>query len=156
MTPVDWRLLRDFGVTPALAAVLCAVLIVLLRPVFARYAMARPNARSSHKVPTPQGAGIAVTIATVAAVLPMALLPDFTHADVLQLAVLCAAVAALAVVGWIDDIHTIDVLPRPMMLPATIQQDDYIVFEYMGAYSVALRTGFNGFYPDDWAIVDEA
>ena len=51
---------------------------------------------------------------------------------------------------------TIDVLPRPMMLPATIEQDDYIVFEYMGAYSVALRTGFNGFYPDDWAIVDEA
>jgi ornithine decarboxylase len=50
---------------------------------------------------------------------------------------------------------TIDVLPRPMMLPATIQQDDYIVFETMGAYSVALRTGFNGFYPDDWATVDE-
>jgi ornithine decarboxylase len=50
---------------------------------------------------------------------------------------------------------TIDVLSRPMMLPHTIQQDDYIVFQTMGAYSVALRTGFNGFYPDDWAIVDE-
>ena len=50
---------------------------------------------------------------------------------------------------------TIDVLSRPMMLPHTIQQDDYIVFQTMGAYSVALRTGFNGFYPDDWAIIDE-
>jgi len=49
---------------------------------------------------------------------------------------------------------TVDVLPRPMQLPHTIQQDDYIVFETMGAYSLALRTGFNGFYPNDWAIVD--
>ena len=37
-----------------------AVLIVLLRPLLQRYALARPNARSSHVVPTPQGAGIAV------------------------------------------------------------------------------------------------
>ena len=49
---------------------------------------------------------------------------------------------------------TLDVLPRPLLLPQTIQQDDYIVFETMGAYSIALRTGFNGFYPNDWAIVD--
>jgi len=49
---------------------------------------------------------------------------------------------------------TLDVLPRPLLLPKTIQQDDYIVFENMGAYSIALRTGFNGFYPNDWAIVD--
>jgi ornithine decarboxylase len=49
---------------------------------------------------------------------------------------------------------TIDVLPRPMMLPHDIQADDYIVFETMGAYSVALRTGFNGFYPDDWALIE--
>jgi ornithine decarboxylase len=50
---------------------------------------------------------------------------------------------------------TIDVLSRPMMLPHTIQQNDYIVFETMGAYSVALRTGFNGFYSDDWALIDD-
>jgi ornithine decarboxylase len=49
---------------------------------------------------------------------------------------------------------TLDVLPRPLLLPQTIQQDDYIVFENMGAYSIALRTGFNGFYPNDWAIID--
>jgi len=49
---------------------------------------------------------------------------------------------------------TLDVLPRPLLLPQTVQQDDYIVFETMGAYSVALRTGFNGFYPNDWAIID--
>ena len=49
---------------------------------------------------------------------------------------------------------TVDVLPRPMLLPHTLQQDDYIVFETMGAYSLALRTGFNGFYPNDWALID--
>ena len=44
---------------------LCAVLIVLLRPLLVRYALARPNARSSHAVPTPQGGGIAVVAATL-------------------------------------------------------------------------------------------
>ena len=48
---------------------------------------------------------------------------------------------------------TIDVLSRPMMLPRSIKTNDYIVFETVGAYSIALRTGFNGFYPDDWAII---
>ncbi|MFN5567650.1 MAG: hypothetical protein ACK495_05620, partial [Bradyrhizobium sp.] len=43
-----------------LAAAMGAVLIVLLGRVLQRYALARPNARSSHKIPTPQGAGIAV------------------------------------------------------------------------------------------------
>ena len=53
------------GVVALLAAVICAVVIVLLRPVLQRYALARPNARSSHKIPTPQGAGIAVIGATL-------------------------------------------------------------------------------------------
>ncbi len=48
---------------------------------------------------------------------------------------------------------TLDVLPRPLMLPESIGPGDFIVFDYMGAYSVAVRTTFNGFYPDNWAIV---
>ena len=48
---------------------------------------------------------------------------------------------------------TLDVLPRPLMLPDTIKPGDYIVVDAIGAYSVALRTTFNGFYPDSWAIV---
>lgn len=40
-----------------LAAALSAGLILRLRPLLQRYALARPNARSSHTVPTPQGAG---------------------------------------------------------------------------------------------------
>jgi ornithine decarboxylase len=48
---------------------------------------------------------------------------------------------------------TLDVLPKPLMLPENIKPGDYIVVDAIGAYSVALRTNFNGFYPDHWAIV---
>jgi ornithine decarboxylase len=48
---------------------------------------------------------------------------------------------------------TLDVLPRPLMLSENIGAGDYIVFDAIGAYSVAVRTSFNGFYPDSWAIV---
>ena len=48
---------------------------------------------------------------------------------------------------------TLDVLPRPIMLPDNIAPGDFIVFDAIGAYSVALRTNFNGFMPDSWAYV---
>ncbi len=48
---------------------------------------------------------------------------------------------------------TLDVLPRPLMLPENIAAGDFIVFEAIGAYSVAVRTSFNGFFPDNWAVV---
>ena len=47
------------------AAIIAGGLIVLLRPLLRRYALARPNARSSHTEPTPQGGGIAVIAATI-------------------------------------------------------------------------------------------
>jgi ornithine decarboxylase len=47
---------------------------------------------------------------------------------------------------------TLDVLPRPLMLSDNIGPGDFIVFDAMGAYSVAVRTTFNGFFPDNWAI----
>jgi ornithine decarboxylase len=48
---------------------------------------------------------------------------------------------------------TLDVLPRPLMLPGEIAAGDFVVFQDMGAYSVAIRTAFNGFFPDTWAVV---
>jgi ornithine decarboxylase len=48
---------------------------------------------------------------------------------------------------------TLDVLPRPQMLPEGISAGDYIVFDAMGAYTVAVRTTFNGFFPDTWVQV---
>lgn len=40
---------------------------------------------------------------------------------------------------------SIDRLPAPLALPATIAEDDYVIFEGMGAYSHALATAFNGY-----------
>ena len=50
------------------AAAVCAALIVLLHPWLERHALVMPNARSSHRTPTPQGGGIAVMAAVVVAV----------------------------------------------------------------------------------------
>ena len=50
-----------------LAAAIAAAIIVAIRPWLLRIALAKPNARSSHSVPTPQGGGIAVIAATIIA-----------------------------------------------------------------------------------------
>jgi ornithine decarboxylase len=46
-----------------------------------------------------------------------------------------------------------DVLPRPVMLPNSVANGDYILFEAMGAYTVSSRSPFNGYYPDSWAVI---
>src|SRR3954449_647936 len=56
-----------FGPVAILAGLLSASLIVLLMPWLRAYALARPNARSSHREPIPQGGGAAVIIATLVA-----------------------------------------------------------------------------------------
>ena len=43
---------------------------------------------------------------------------------------------------------TLDVLHYLIELPEDIAAGDWIEFQQLGAYSCALRTAFNGFYPD--------
>ena len=40
---------------------------------------------------------------------------------------------------------SIDCLPEPLLLPATLEENDYVVFKGMGAYSTATKTRFNGY-----------
>lgn len=95
----------------AAAAVLSFALIRLLHPLLVRYALARPNARSSHKVPTPQGGGIAVVAAFLIVGLPA--LAAVASAEALpRVAVLAAAILVLAVLGAVDDIRPLPALPR--------------------------------------------
>jgi UDP-N-acetylmuramyl pentapeptide phosphotransferase/UDP-N-acetylglucosamine-1-phosphate transferase len=95
----------------AAAAVLTAALNILLRPLLVRYALARPNARSSHKVPTPQGGGMSVIAATLTVTATVAFTAQ--HADRLtELALIAAATIALAIVGAIDDIRPLPTAPR--------------------------------------------
>jgi UDP-N-acetylmuramyl pentapeptide phosphotransferase/UDP-N-acetylglucosamine-1-phosphate transferase len=89
----------------ALAAGLAFVLCLLLRPLMMRYALARPNARSSHRIPTPQGGGIAVLAGAFLALgLAMAFIPMDAGARQ-GLVLVMVASALLAVVGAWDDIR---------------------------------------------------
>jgi UDP-N-acetylmuramyl pentapeptide phosphotransferase/UDP-N-acetylglucosamine-1-phosphate transferase len=93
-------------------ALLSAALIVLLKPLLVRYALARPNARSSHRVPTPQGGGIAVVGAClgVAGIVLWAL--GLPMGGFLAVA---AASIGLAVAGAVDDIRPLPAGPRLLL-----------------------------------------
>ena len=55
------------AVVAILAGLFSGGLIIALMPWLKAYALARPNARSSHREPTPQGGGIAVIAASLLA-----------------------------------------------------------------------------------------
>jgi len=105
------------AVVAILAVLLSAGLIVVLLPWLQAYALARPNARSSHREPTPQGGGIAVIMATLFAAWFGLSLADTTGpsapGDVLALTI---AALALAATGAVDDIR-----PLPVGLRLALQ-----------------------------------
>jgi UDP-N-acetylmuramyl pentapeptide phosphotransferase/UDP-N-acetylglucosamine-1-phosphate transferase len=96
--------------TFALAALLCLCITWVIKPLLQRYALARPNARSSHSIPTPQGGGIAVIAATLAAAGAGAILMNLTVP-----AVLFGATLFIALVGFADDMKSIPALPRLLL-----------------------------------------
>jgi UDP-N-acetylmuramyl pentapeptide phosphotransferase/UDP-N-acetylglucosamine-1-phosphate transferase len=113
-------ILEKLGLLAVTAAVVSSALIVELRPFLVRYALARPNTRSSHRKPTPQGGGIAVIGATTAAaVCAFFFIPDLVD-DSRQLAFVFASVVGLAVVGVTDDIHPMEALPRLLLQAAAV------------------------------------
>ena len=97
-------------VAAVLAALLSAALILITRPVLLRHAMASPNARSSHRIPTPQGAGIAVIAATL--IVAGAVILFAGAADVKIPVAVFGATLFIAIVGFADDVRSIPVLPR--------------------------------------------
>ena len=104
---VPWRVL---AVVMLAAIAISAGLILALRPLLVRYALARPNARSSHVQPTPQGGGIAVVVAALASLWLGAALAGL--ASEAQLAGLTLAAAILALIGVVDDIRGLGPVPR--------------------------------------------
>jgi UDP-N-acetylmuramyl pentapeptide phosphotransferase/UDP-N-acetylglucosamine-1-phosphate transferase len=101
------------------AAAISFFLLLWLKPLLRRYALARPNARSSHKSPTPQGGGIAVVAATTIT-LAAGLFICPLETDAARLAAMSASVIALAIVGIADDIRPIAPLPRLILQAAAI------------------------------------
>ncbi|MDE2330833.1 MAG: glycosyl transferase, partial [Bradyrhizobium sp.] len=100
------------------AAMLSAALTKAILPLLRRHALARPNARSSHRTPTPQGAGIAVIAATLfVAVISMA----WNGATEMRIPVAVpVATLFIAIVGLADDIKSIEVLPRLLLQAAAV------------------------------------
>ena len=110
MAVAEWWLI--LAVTLA-AAVISAIVIRLIRSQLLKHALAKPNARSSHQIPTPQGAGIAVIAATLAiAALAFALVPDASSSFPV---VLFGAALFMAALGFADDIKPVPVLPRLLL-----------------------------------------
>ena len=94
------------------AAAISFGLLLWLRPLLRRYALAKPNARSSHKEPTPQGGGIAVIAATtVVACAVFMILPGQMN-GAFQLVVVFASAILLALVGVTDDLRPLEAMPR--------------------------------------------
>jgi UDP-N-acetylmuramyl pentapeptide phosphotransferase/UDP-N-acetylglucosamine-1-phosphate transferase len=76
-------------------------------------ALAKPNPRSSHTVPTPQGGGIVVVPAgLLAAGIALAISGTGLPGGALYLVVVGAAALALAVIGFIDDMRALSVSSR--------------------------------------------
>ena len=104
--------LLSFSLVVVIAAAASVALCVLLRPLLARYALASPNPRSSHKVPTPEGGGIAVVGAAFLAVLVAAAGSIAAPGDLLALWPLAAAVLLLALTGVYDDLFFLSIGAR--------------------------------------------
>ncbi|RXH40004.1 MraY family glycosyltransferase [Bradyrhizobium zhanjiangense] len=109
-----------FAALPSLLAVAIAALMSALitwtsRPLLQRYALARPNARSSHRIPTPQGAGIAVIAATLIVASLWAIV-----ANVAIPPALVGATVLIALVGFADDIVSLPVLLRLVLQAAAV------------------------------------
>jgi UDP-N-acetylmuramyl pentapeptide phosphotransferase/UDP-N-acetylglucosamine-1-phosphate transferase len=111
--------IMSFVLLPLLigAALLSALLIIVLKPLLIRYALARPNARSSHTIPTPQGGGIAVLGAALAAASAAVIAMDLPLANFLTVAL---AALALAVVGAVDDIRPLPAHVRLLLQIAAV------------------------------------
>lgn len=50
---------------------------------------------------------------------------------------------------------SVDILNRAFWLPEDVRTGDWIEVGHIGAYSLSLRTRFNGFYPDTFVEVEE-
>jgi len=93
-----------------ITAIASAALTFALLPLLRRHVLAHPNVRSSHRVSTPQGGGIAVIAATVGASLAFGAV-----ANVAMLGLLVVATIGIAIVGAADDLWTIGVMPRLLL-----------------------------------------
>jgi UDP-N-acetylmuramyl pentapeptide phosphotransferase/UDP-N-acetylglucosamine-1-phosphate transferase len=100
------------------AAILSAGMTWAIRPLLLKHALAKPNARSSHRIPTPQGAGIAVIAATLVVAGAILAGAEASHVNI-PVAVF-GATLFIAIVGFADDVKFIPVLTRLLLQAAAV------------------------------------
>jgi UDP-N-acetylmuramyl pentapeptide phosphotransferase/UDP-N-acetylglucosamine-1-phosphate transferase len=83
----------------------CLVLIGGLMPLFGRVALAVPTHRSSHKTPTPQWGGLAISIATLGAAVIAASVAGIGGGETHSLVLVSLSAAVLVVLGGFDDMR---------------------------------------------------
>lgn len=86
-------------------ALVCASVLltgIVLAYLRRRAILDHPNDRSSHETPTPRGGGLAVTAISLAAIAYHAIALD--QIDMIWLS---AGAAVLAIVSWLDDLHSL-------------------------------------------------
>ena len=102
----------------AFAGLLSGVMTWAMRPLLLKVALAKPTARSSHRIPTPQGAGIAVIAATLIVAAGIIAVADPSDMKI-PIAVF-GATLFIAAVGFVDDVQSIPVLPRLLLQAAAV------------------------------------
>src|SRR5690349_15692900 len=76
-------------------------------------ALAKPNARSSHSVPTPQGGGVVIVPAALASAgLALAAGASVPPGGALYWGTVGAAALALTIIGLLDDVRGLGIAPR--------------------------------------------
>jgi UDP-N-acetylmuramyl pentapeptide phosphotransferase/UDP-N-acetylglucosamine-1-phosphate transferase len=117
-----WRIVGFLGpaiVVGALAAT--ALLIVLLTPLFGRFALAVPNSRSSHRSLTPQWGGLAVVAATAGVTaLVISTSSQFGAGAGSRTWLVLVAALLLAVVGAVDDIRNLSAASKLIAQAAAV------------------------------------
>jgi UDP-N-acetylmuramyl pentapeptide phosphotransferase/UDP-N-acetylglucosamine-1-phosphate transferase len=113
------------------AALLAAALIAALLPSLKRFALARPNVRSSHSAPTPQGGGIAVVIATLAVVGVALTFTSIASSAIVSLPIVAFAIVVMTCLGAIDDVRPLPVTPRFVLQAVVVAAVLYAVPEQL-------------------------
>jgi UDP-N-acetylmuramyl pentapeptide phosphotransferase/UDP-N-acetylglucosamine-1-phosphate transferase len=115
-----WHAIGFLGPGIVLAALAASAgLIVLLKPLFGRFALAVPTARSSHRALTPQWGGLAVVVAALGiAGLVLSVSPQFGTEAVTRTYQVLLAALLLVSVGVVDDMRHLT--PAPKFLAQTI------------------------------------
>ena len=103
------------------ALVLCGLLILALTPLFRNFAVAIPTHRSSHRSPTPQWGGLAISVAALG-VSAGAMLLSGLWDEAARNGVLMALLAALLMVllGAADDHFELDALAKLAVQAAAV------------------------------------